>query len=179
MTTTRFIAALLALGLSGCAGTYTIKNGEPTALVRFTTNAPDSTIFREVPEPLCDPAQGNNMAVFTMFTAKHRPDVQMLGAAPRPNENTYQRAVGAAKPLYMLASTFDAAGPGAPGGSCSVGLRWQPVPGHQYEIGYELDQRGCRVRVAELVQTETGVERRVDPSVRFIRARYTKDFCGQ
>lgn len=172
------MTALLSLSLSGCAGTYTLKDGEPTALVRFTTNAPDSTMFREVPQPLCNPSQGNNMASFTMFKDKHRADVEMLPTSGRANESTYQRAIGAGKPLYILASTFQAAGPGTPGLRCSVGLRWQPVPGHQYELGYELDQGGCRVRVSELVQTTTGVDRRVDDSVRFIRARYTEDFCG-
>jgi hypothetical protein len=175
------LSALLAasLLLFACAGTYTLKEGEPTALVRFKVLGDQPTYFRHVPEPLCPESTDKRLAAFIPILGEQSSEVRMIGSTGVPSRYVYERAVSAGKPLYMLASSQRFSTPYSPGYSCSVGLRVVLEPGLQYEVIYELDQRSCTVRMWQLTQDGQEVSRSVPQDLKFFPVRSTKDFCGK
>lgn len=164
--------------ISGCAGTYTLKEGQPKAFVRFTTNA-DPTSFWEVPQPLCSESPGNLLASFYMLKGKQLSDVRMLGSTGVPEAQVYERAVAAGEPTYILAKSEVYATAYNPGHRCSLGVGVLFQPDHHYEVSFDLSQSQCRVRIFELVPGVDGVTKRPERSARSFPAQYTKDFCGR
>jgi hypothetical protein len=164
--------------LGGCAGTYTLKEGQPKAFVRFTTNA-DPTSFWHVPQPLCTESPGNLLASFHTLSGKQLSEIRMLGSTGVAEEKIYERAVAAGEPTYILAKSEIYSTAYNPGHRCSLGVRVLFQPDHHYEVAFDLTQSQCRVRISELVKASEGVVRTPERSARSFPARYTKDFCGR
>ncbi|WP_374674154.1 hypothetical protein [Ideonella sp.] len=175
----RVLVLIGAAMLAGCAGTYSLREGEPKAYVRLRATGDEPTFFRHIPEPLCPEATVNRLAAFAMPFGEQLSEIRMLGSTGQPSRYVYERAVTAGKPFHMLVYSQEISTAYNPGYSCHVGVKVTFQPEHHYEVTYEQERSSCRVRVWELTQAGSDVQKHPVRNAQYFQARSAKDFCGR
>ena len=174
----------LAIALAACAApVYTVEEGVPTALARFTTDyRPGSTTFYDVHDlsqcPLGFAKVSVNMTPELLFHDGVVSEVSMIGTSKKPEKSIRERKIRADKRMLFYASAEKPSGPYVAGYSCSLAFAFRPVPDAQYEIAFKNRDMRCTVDVHRLSLDASGaVIRTTEPTTERLRAASIYGLC--
>jgi len=178
-------AAAAALGLAACSAwtAYSVEGARETALVRFTSDYEELTLFDAIDTASC-PGSASKHRLAGLIgsglgSGGELSTVKMYGTSTKKEPLILERAVVAGRPLAMLVSAGFPASPYKPGATCDLGAVFTPRAGAQYEVGFRHEVDRCTVRIWTLTLAPDGsVLKRPDADARLVPARSPVHLCG-
>jgi hypothetical protein len=160
----RAVSTLSAACVLSACTSYQPKADELAARLRLVTYTVDQTNYSVNDMKACPERRRLIYTQIGGFNFTSSKQLGMVGTSEVEAKNSTELLIPAGFRLPMVVGSSQTAVQYVPGYSCSVGLAFEPRANAQYEVQYRHENRGCNVRLFELVQVEPSRVDRVQVS---------------